>query len=167
MSRSLLKAPGAAYAVPGVFACGQVPCHRTASMACYAIASVGQICRKPSTERLRLPLHPAARPSNASIMPTDFTPSRNEDEYFARVDADLRKALRAKADADRASRVAADRNRCPRDGTPLQAVEAQHVTIDKCPTCEGIWLDKGELELLAAGNAEHAGFVGSLLRLFK
>jgi hypothetical protein len=100
-------------------------------------------------------------------MSTDFNPSRNENEYFARLDAELRKELRAKADAERAAQVAADRNKCPRDGTALVTKESHHVTIDVCPTCDGIWLDKGELEILAAGKAEESGFVGSLLSLLK
>lgn len=100
-------------------------------------------------------------------MPTNFTPSRNEDEYFAKVDADLRKELRRRADAERAERLAAERNKCPRDGATLVSKEFNHVVIDQCPTCEGIWLDKGELDILAAGNAEHAGFVGTMLNLFK
>ncbi|MDB4916890.1 MAG: hypothetical protein JWM95_4534 [Gemmatimonadetes bacterium] len=100
-------------------------------------------------------------------MAIDSTPSRNEDEYFARMDAELRKSLRERADADRSARIAADRNKCPRDGTALVARESNHVTIDECPQCEGIWLDKGELEILAAGSAQHTGFVGSLLNIFK
>ncbi len=100
-------------------------------------------------------------------MATEHTPSRNENEYFARVDADLRRALRARADEERASRVAADRNKCPRDGSALVTRESNHVFIDQCPQCDGIWLDKGELELLAAGNRENTGFVGSLLNLFR
>lgn len=100
-------------------------------------------------------------------MAIESTPSRNEDEYFARLDADLRKELRKKADAERAAQNAADRNKCPRDGTPMVSKESNHVTIDQCPTCEGIWLDKGELEILAAGKAENTGFVGSLLNLWK
>lgn len=100
-------------------------------------------------------------------MSTDYTPSRNEQEYFARLDAELRKELRAKADAERAARAASDRNRCPRDGTTLVARESHHVTIDVCPQCDGIWLDKGELEILSAGAAEHSGFVGNLLNIFK
>ncbi len=100
-------------------------------------------------------------------MSIESKPSRNEDEYFARVDADLRKALRQKADADRAAGIAAERNKCPRDGATLEATDRSHVTIDVCPKCGGVWLDKGELEILAAGNAEHSGFVGSLLNIFK
>ncbi len=97
----------------------------------------------------------------------DSKPSKNEEEYFARVDADLRKELRARADAERAVQIAADRNKCPRDGSTLVPKETHHVTIDQCPQCEGMWLDKGELEILASGKAEHSGFVGTLLNLFK
>ena len=100
-------------------------------------------------------------------MAIESKPSKNEEEYFARVDADLRKALRQKADAERAERIAAERNKCPRDGAALVAKVTGHVTIDQCPQCEGIWLDKGELEILAAGDSEHTGFVGSLLNIFK
>ena len=100
-------------------------------------------------------------------MAIESKPSRNEEEYFARVDADLKKELRARADAERATQIAAERNKCPRDGTTLVSKESNHVTIDQCPACEGIWLDKGELEMLAAGQAEHSGFVGSLLNIFK
>lgn len=100
-------------------------------------------------------------------MPIDSTPSRNEDEYFARLDAELRKNLRERADAERNAHIAADRNRCPRDGSALVPRETNHVAVDQCPQCEGIWLDKGELEILAAGKAEHTGFVGTLLNLFK
>jgi len=38
-------------------------------------------------------------------MATEHTPSRNSGEYVARVDADLRKTLRVKADAERAGFV--------------------------------------------------------------
>lgn len=100
-------------------------------------------------------------------MAIESTPSRNEDEYFARLDAELRKQLREKADEERAARVAAERNKCPRDGATLVVRETKLVTIDQCPTCEGIWLDKGELELLAAGNVEQSGIFGSVLKLFK
>ena len=37
---------------------------------------------------------------------------------------------------------------CPRDGTLLQAVSVLDVELDKCPGCEGLWCDHGELERL-------------------
>jgi Zn-finger nucleic acid-binding protein len=39
---------------------------------------------------------------------------------------------------------------CPRDGAQLVEVERDGVTIDACPKCRGIWLDRGELEQLIA-----------------
>ena len=37
---------------------------------------------------------------------------------------------------------------CPNDGAVLQMSERQGVEIDYCPTCRGIWLDRGELDKL-------------------
>lgn len=100
-------------------------------------------------------------------MSTDFKPSRNEDEYFARADAELRKDLRERADAERALKIRAERNKCPRCGVTLVEKQSSNVTIDQCPQCEGIWLDKGELEILATGKGESSGFVGSLLNILR
>ena len=38
--------------------------------------------------------------------------------------------------------------RCPFDHADLKTVSVEHVCIDYCPECYGIWLDMGELELL-------------------
>ena len=35
---------------------------------------------------------------------------------------------------------------CPTDGTPLVMSERQNIEIDYCPTCRGVWLDRGELD---------------------
>jgi Zn-finger nucleic acid-binding protein len=35
---------------------------------------------------------------------------------------------------------------CPVDGTELRMGDRQGVEIDYCPTCRGIWLDRGELD---------------------
>jgi Zn-finger nucleic acid-binding protein len=37
---------------------------------------------------------------------------------------------------------------CPRDGAQLVEVERDGVPVDTCPVCRGIWLDRGEFELL-------------------
>lgn len=36
--------------------------------------------------------------------------------------------------------------RCPTDGTRLVEMERADVLIDACPTCRGVWLDRGELD---------------------
>jgi hypothetical protein len=35
---------------------------------------------------------------------------------------------------------------CPIDGTPLVISDRSGVEIDFCPTCRGVWLDRGELD---------------------
>ena len=35
---------------------------------------------------------------------------------------------------------------CPNDNGPMQTVQRSGVEFDICPTCRGVWLDRGELE---------------------
>jgi len=35
---------------------------------------------------------------------------------------------------------------CPVDGAELRVSERQGVEVDYCPTCRGVWLDRGELD---------------------
>ena len=35
---------------------------------------------------------------------------------------------------------------CPTDGTTLMMSERSGIEIDYCPTCRGVWLDRGELD---------------------
>ncbi len=46
---------------------------------------------------------------------------------------------------------------CPEDGTDLTLVELAGVSIDICPTCNGIWLDDGEIEKLQGTGLHGAG----------
>ncbi len=36
--------------------------------------------------------------------------------------------------------------KCPIDQTTLQVTDRQGIEIDWCPTCRGVWLDRGELD---------------------
>ena len=36
--------------------------------------------------------------------------------------------------------------RCPVCGTPMREIERFGVMIDICPSCKGVWLDRGELD---------------------
>jgi len=37
---------------------------------------------------------------------------------------------------------------CPVDATTLQMTDRQGIEIDYCPSCRGVWLDRGELDKL-------------------
>lgn len=43
---------------------------------------------------------------------------------------------------------------CPNDNAAMQTVARAGVEFDFCPTCRGVWLDRGELEKLMSGVAE-------------
>jgi len=81
-------------------------------------------------------------------MSTD-KPSRNEDEYFAREEAERLAKLRAREAADR---IAAERKshllKCPKCGASLNTETFHGVQIERCPEDNGIWLDAGEIDLL-------------------
>lgn len=96
----------------------------------------------------------------------DSRPSRNEDEYFLKLDAELMKAQRAKLDAERASAArAAHHMKCPKCGADLQEQVFRHVKVDVCPACRGMWLDDGELEMIA--RVKEGAVSGFLADLFK
>lgn len=45
---------------------------------------------------------------------------------------------------------------CPVDGTALTMSERSGIEIDYCPTCRGVWLDRGELDKIIDRSAQHA-----------
>ena len=45
---------------------------------------------------------------------------------------------------------------CPIDGTKMGKEIAHMLIVDRCPSCQGIWLDGGELERLKGGVEEAA-----------
>ena len=80
-------------------------------------------------------------------------PSQNENEYFARLDEEWKRARRAELDAKRGQEEKAAKSlTCPRCGASLAEHSIHHVTVDVCTGCKGVWLDHGEMELLAAMN---------------
>ncbi len=46
--------------------------------------------------------------------------------------------------------------KCPIDGTQLVMSERSGVEIDYCPSCRGVWLDRGELDKIIERNAASA-----------
>ena len=48
----------------------------------------------------------------------------------------------------------ADAMACPVDGATLVMSERAGIEIDYCPTCRGVWLDRGELDKIIERNAQ-------------
>lgn len=46
---------------------------------------------------------------------------------------------------------------CPNDNASMTTVSRNGVEFDMCPTCRGVWLDRGELENLMASQVGAAG----------
>jgi uncharacterized protein len=105
-------------------------------------------------------------------MAIEEKPSRNEDEYFKKLDADLMKERRARLDEERrkAERLS-HYNKCPKCGCDLEEREHNGVKIDQCSECAGIWLDAGELELIEEIDRKSPpgaySFMQSLLKLVR
>ena len=99
-------------------------------------------------------------------------PSEREEEYFARVEAEKKKKLaeeKAKTLAiqDREELKKLHWMRCPKCGMELQTVTYQSIEIDRCFNCNGTWLDKGELEKIAALDSSATGIISGIRSIFK
>lgn len=84
---------------------------------------------------------------------TSQKPSSAEEEYFAREEAEKKRQLalqRVKeiAEKDRAEQKKLHYMHCPKCGMDLQEISFRDVLVDKCFSCNGLWLDDGELEKL-------------------
>ena len=92
-------------------------------------------------------------------------PSDSEEEYFARVELERRRKEAAERDRqvqeeERERRRALHFMHCPKCGSPLEEIPFGDVKIDKCFHCEGVFLDKGELDII---QKKEPGFLGKLL----
>ena len=45
---------------------------------------------------------------------------------------------------------------CPNDNAQMQTLDRNGVQFDMCPSCRGVWLDRGELEKLMESAAANA-----------
>jgi uncharacterized protein with PIN domain len=82
-------------------------------------------------------------------MSTTDKPSRNEDEYFLKLESERIERKRAEQaklnqDAERKSHYL----RCPKCGGNLVTEEFHRIQVDRCPECHGIWLDNGEIDAI-------------------
>ena len=57
-------------------------------------------------------------------------------------------------DLDRVSQAEIDRVvACPADGAAMRPEVLAGTTVDRCPSCDGIWLDGGEMAALRLADA--------------
>ncbi len=101
---------------------------------------------------------------------TPGKPSNSEDEYFVREDAEKKRrlALQAKKEKEAAElKQLRDLHHmhCPKCGLQMQEVRLRGVDVDVCFSCNGIFLDQGELEKLQ--KPESRGVMNAILNWFK
>lgn len=93
----------------------------------------------------------------------------SEEEFFARLEAERRRTLAEErqarlAEEERERERALHFMKCPKCGMQLEEIDFGGVRVDRCSACEGIWLDRGELE---AVRHKEAGFMGRLWSSFR
>ena len=97
-------------------------------------------------------------------------PSQNEEEHFAKLEAEKlekrRKELAEKqATADREARRALHHMKCPKCGADLKEERYHGIGVDRCAECKGVWFDAGEAESLI--ERELSGVQNFFADLFK
>ena len=101
---------------------------------------------------------------------TPGKPSNSEDEYFVREDAEKKRklALQAKKEKEAAElKRLRDLHfmKCPKCGLEMHEVKLRGVDVDVCFSCNGVFLDQGELEHLE--KPESKGVMSAILNWFK
>lgn len=93
-----------------------------------------------------------------------------EEEYFFRLNRDLIEKRRRQLDAERDAKQLKEGQsafwmKCPKCGSTMDEVELAGIMVDKCNQCQGIYFDRGELELLLKSQ-QPASFLDHLRHIF-
>jgi uncharacterized protein len=77
-------------------------------------------------------------------------PSEKEEEYFARQMFETKQKVEQEkqqklAEAERHKAKELHFMKCPKCGMNLVEIDYKSIKVDRCSSCEGIWLDTGEL----------------------
>lgn len=81
--------------------------------------------------------------------------SEKEEEYFVKLELERRR----KQEEERKKKLAEEEKKrlrelhymhCPKCGMQLHEIDYKGVKVDKCVSCDGIWLDAGELDQISA-----------------
>ena len=101
---------------------------------------------------------------------TDDHPTRNEEEYFARENAEVIKQMRALLDEQRREVERREHfMKCQKCGGDLIERDFQNVKVDACAACHGIWIDQGEIDLMRQIHEAHGPFsrlMSDILEIF-
>jgi len=95
--------------------------------------------------------------------------SEKEEEYFARLEFERRKKQEEEkqqklAEEEKKRLQALHYMKCPKCGMELIEIDYKNIKVDKCSSCDGIWLDPGELD--AVSKLEKTG-LDKLFSVFK
>ena len=76
-----------------------------------------------------------------------------EERYFREKDLELIKQKRAELNAARQQREQQQGKpecwmRCPKCGADMEEIAMEGIMVDKCTGCDGLYLDKGEVDLI-------------------
>jgi hypothetical protein len=98
-----------------------------------------------------------------------WKPSEREEEYFARMEFEKKKKEEEEkrkklAEAEKKKLKELHRMKCPKCGMELIEIDYKAIKVDKCSSCEGVWLDAGELEMVS--KLEKSG-LDKLFSVFK
>ena len=75
-----------------------------------------------------------------------FDERANEDSYFAVKEHELIEGMKAEFQKVEAARREGQIVNCPKCPGKLESYKFMDFVLDRCESCEGIWLDKGELK---------------------
>jgi len=97
-------------------------------------------------------------------------PTQTEEEYFARENAERLRKIAAEqkkslGQDERDKLKQLHDMRCPKCGMELKEIAVRGVQVDRCFSCNGTWLDAGEMEKLGGGEGAES-VVTSILRVF-
>jgi Zn-finger nucleic acid-binding protein len=77
-----------------------------------------------------------------------FVERANEDFYFAARDRELIEEMKAELQKVESVRLGGKIANCPKCPGKLESYKFMDFVLDRCKSCEGIWLDKGALEAI-------------------
>ena len=83
-----------------------------------------------------------------------------ENEYFRRKEQELIAKMKARLEDESSKSLEI---RCPKCEGTLIETDFEHIKIDICDKCSGVWLDAGELTQIADKD-EESGWFGKLFK---